>query len=143
MPLQGFLRSIVAVLVLAAMMPICHAEIIRPTVRLELRLSSEHVPELRQLLLRFAALHQLRVEDVGATMPLSQAIPPVKGRKPFILNLKGPDIEIRVDDFMEVNRFSVFIYELKSSSGVRQVTAEFDALLRDRWPDSLKPFTDR
>jgi hypothetical protein len=134
---------IMSFLTLAIMAPSVQGEIIRPKVRLELHLPAEDVPELRRLLLRFADSHGLQVEDVGADLPISRIMPPVKGRRPFILNLKHPDITLRVDDFLEANRFGVIIYEYKPSIEARQIASEFQDMLRSRWPDKLRPFVDR
>src|SRR5262245_49330539 len=138
--LNSLLMAVMGCVTLAIMRPAVQAEITRPKVRLELRLSPEHVPELRQLLLRFAESLGLQAEDVGAKLPVSKVMPPVKGRRPFILNLKHPDIKLSVDDFMEANRFGIFIYEYKSSTEGRQIASAFEELLRNRWPDKLKPF---
>jgi hypothetical protein len=134
---------IMSFLTLAIVAPPVQGEIIRPKVRLELHLPAEDVPDLRRLLLRFAESHGLQVEDVGAGLPISRIMPPVKGRRPFILNLKHRDIELSASDFMEANRFAVIIYEYKPSTDARQIASEFQDLLRSRWPDKLKPFVDR
>ena len=130
-------------LVLATMLPTAQAEVVTPKVRLELPLTSEDVPELRQLLLRFAESHRLQVDDVGAKLPVSQVMPPVKGRRPFWLNLKSADVSVNVNDFMELHRFLVLIYELKPSSDFRRVASELEDLLHKRWPGKLKPFTEQ
>jgi hypothetical protein len=134
-----------AVLVLATMLPSTwtDGEVIRPRVRLELHLSAEDVPELRQLLLRFAEAQGLQVVDVGAKLPISRVMPPVKGRRPFMVELRRRDIKVLATDFMETNRFLIAIYEYKPSAEARQIASEFEDLLRKRWPDELKPFVDR
>jgi hypothetical protein len=138
----NLVTTIIGFHVLALMIPTVQAEIIRPKVRLELRLVPEALPELRQLLLRFAETHGLQVADVGARLPVSRVMPPVKGRRPFFIELKRRDLELRVTDFMEANRFLIGIYELTPSTEGRKIASAFEELLRNRWPDSLKPFTD-
>jgi hypothetical protein len=96
----------------------------------------------RILLLRFAESHRLQADDVGEKMPASKVMPPVKGRRPFWLNLKGGEIEITVTDFIELNRFGIAIYELKHGSDLQSVASELERLLDERWPGKLKPFTD-
>ena len=116
--------------------------VINPKLRLELRLTAEEVPELRQLLLDFAEAHQLDVRDLGAKLPVSRVMPPIKGRRLFMLRLERPDVTVGVDDFIEQHKFGIYIYEKKSGSSPAEVIAGLEGKLRARWGDRLKPFTD-
>ena len=116
--------------------------ITRPKIRLELRLGAEEVPKFRQLLVDFAEAHQLQVQDVGAKLPVSRVMRPIKGRRLFMLRLERPDVAVGIDDFIEQHKFGISVYEQKSGSGVAEVITELERMLRAHWGDKLKPFVD-
>lgn len=117
--------------------------ITRPKIRLELRLGAEEVPKFRQLLVDFAEAHQLEVRDVGAKLPVSRVMPPIKGRTLFMLSLERPDVAVGVDDFFEQHKFGIYVYEKKSGSGVAGVITGLEGMLGAHWADRLKPFVDQ
>ena len=127
--------SAVAVILFSSMIASCMAQTTSPKVHLELQIAADDVTELRQLITDFAKDEGFAFEDVGPELP------PRQGREVFYILLKRSDIEVLVDDFLEQYRFGVAIYDLKSRPEFESVAARLEAMLRNRWPDRLRPYT--
>jgi hypothetical protein len=131
-----FLRKSFSGILLATMASNCAAQTMSPKIRLELHIAVPDAGELRQVMARFAESEKFAAEDVGSQLP------PKDGRKSFYVKLtRGGTMEVLVTDFLEPGRFLVAFYELKPDPKFSETAVKLEAMLRERWPDKVKPYT--
>jgi len=103
-------------------------------IRLEFRIKTDELKELRSVLQQFAQTEHFAVNDIGARMP------PRHGRPLFYLELdQGDSLKVTVTNIRAEERMFVWFYELESGSNLQKVDARLEQILRERWP-TLAPY---
>lgn len=133
----SLLKRLFLALFLATSASSCAGETMSPKIRLELRIAPEETGELQALLERFARDQNFSTEEIGSQLP------PRQGRKAFYVKLtRGGTQEVLVTDFLEAGRFLVALYELKPDATFQSTASKLEAMLREKWPSSVSPYTD-
>jgi len=101
-----------------------------PTLNMQFEVRPTDLPEVMEILVRYAQKEDLTVLDVGAQLP------PKENRRIFLVKLRRQGYPyVTTENFLKQDQMIVSFYVSKQDARFQEVVDALLSELRQRWPD--------